>query len=76
MALKCMNIMKVMTFVFSKEKEVGICEMFLLNCRVRNEALLGMVIYFYAVYLGKALSDAEYWVQMLNHFGEERWVFF
>lgn len=56
MDLKC----KESCEFFLKGKEMGICEYLFINCTVRDEALLGIVIYFCAVYWSKAFSSIGY----------------
>lgn len=56
MDLKC----KESCEFFLKGKELGICEYLFINCTVRDEALLGIVIYFCAVYRSKAFSSIGY----------------
>ena len=53
---------------FFLKKEEWASGMFLLNCWVRIEALLGMGIDFCAFCLSKALPSIEYWIELLDFF--------
>lgn len=61
MDLKC----KESCEFFLKGKEMGICEYLFINCIVRDEVLLGIVIYFCVVYRSKVFFSIGYWVELL-----------